>query len=301
MGALHDQGELLQAALQRLGCACGAASFEPFSKAHTPLIVPQPYLSEVRFIGSVPTPWHSWVLVAPPSTTSPPSPLLPVLQSFLANLTESIHAFNAPAAREGASKELIKGHFGYPEEDVKAWLAQVDYPHGDVVEVSKDMVEKTLSCVSLSLACALVHCRCARLTGLDDRTPLAGRSRRRACSRLPQAGGTSTTLSRRASQGCSRISSTRARPQTRRSQSLVGGGGSLARLARIRHSSALLLTALPFLLVLRPLRLLPCPIALLRLTFEATEMATHSAATHDAHRRVLGVDSSILPSPQARA
>lgn len=110
----------------------------------------QPYLSEVRFIGSVPTPWHSWVLVAPPSTTSPSSPLLPVLQSFLSNLTTSIQAFNAPEARKGSSKEFIEGHFGYPPEDVEAWLAQVDYPHGDVVEVSKDMVEKTLSCVALS-------------------------------------------------------------------------------------------------------------------------------------------------------
>ncbi|GAA5940137.1 hypothetical protein JCM3775_007274 [Rhodotorula graminis] len=105
----------------------------------------KPYLSEVRFIGSVPTPWHSWVLVAPPSTTSPTSPLLPVLQSFLSNLTTSIQAFNAPEARKTSSKEFIEGHFGYPTEDVEAWLAQVDYPHGDVVEVSKDMVEKTLS------------------------------------------------------------------------------------------------------------------------------------------------------------
>lgn len=110
----------------------------------------QPYLSEVRFIGSVPTPWHSWVLVAPPSTTSFSSPLLPVLQSFLLNLTTSIQAFNTPEARKGSSKDFIAGHFGYPPEDVEAWLAQVDYPHGDVVEVSKDMVEKTLSCVALS-------------------------------------------------------------------------------------------------------------------------------------------------------
>ncbi|BGP51956.1 hypothetical protein JCM10450v2_007916 [Rhodotorula kratochvilovae] len=105
----------------------------------------KPYLSEVRFIGSVPTPWHSWVLVAPPSATAPSSPLLPVLQSFLTNLTASIHAFNAPEARKGPSKEYIQGHFGYPEEDVRAWLEQVDYPRGDVVEISKEMVQKTLS------------------------------------------------------------------------------------------------------------------------------------------------------------
>ncbi|GAA6003322.1 uncharacterized protein JCM10292_003853 [Rhodotorula paludigena] len=104
----------------------------------------KPYLSEVRFIGSVPTPWHSWALVAPPSTTSPSSPLLPVLSNFLTNLTASIHAFDAPAAREGDSKAFVQKQFGYPEDDVQAWLDQVDYPKGDVVEIDRVMVEKTL-------------------------------------------------------------------------------------------------------------------------------------------------------------
>ncbi|GAA5832820.1 hypothetical protein JCM11251_005776 [Rhodosporidiobolus azoricus] len=105
----------------------------------------KPYLNEVRFIGSVPTPWHSWALVATPSTTSPSSPLLPILDSFLTNLTTSIQSFDAGTARETTSKEFIKGHFGYPEEDVKAWLEQVSYPKGDVRRVDKAMVEKTLS------------------------------------------------------------------------------------------------------------------------------------------------------------
>lgn len=107
----------------------------------------KPYLSEVRFIGSVPTPWHSWALVAPPSTTAPSSPLLPVLSSFLTNLTASIHAFDAPAAREGDSKAFVQKHFGYPEDDVQAWLDQVNYPKGDVVEIDRAMVEKTLQYV----------------------------------------------------------------------------------------------------------------------------------------------------------
>lgn len=111
---------------------------------------PQPHLDEVRFIGSVPTPWHSWVLVATPSTTAPSSPLLPILDSFLTNLTASIHSFDAATARETTSKEFIKGHFGYPEEDVKAWLEQVSYPKGDVREVDKAMVEKTLKYVSFA-------------------------------------------------------------------------------------------------------------------------------------------------------
>ncbi|GAA5973472.1 hypothetical protein JCM11641_006480 [Rhodosporidiobolus odoratus] len=105
----------------------------------------KPYLDEVRFIGSVPTPWHSWVLVATPSTTASTSPLLPILENFLTNLNTSIQSFDAQSARETTSKEFIKGHFGYPEEDVKAWLEQVSYPKGDVREISKGMVEETLS------------------------------------------------------------------------------------------------------------------------------------------------------------
>ncbi|BGO95950.1 hypothetical protein NBRC10512_005466 [Rhodotorula toruloides] len=104
----------------------------------------KPYLNEVRFIGNVPTPWHSWVVVATPSTTSSSSPLRSLLESFLSNLTSSIHSFDAADARASSSKEFIKGHFGYPDEDVKAWLEQVSYPKGEVREVDKSMVEKTL-------------------------------------------------------------------------------------------------------------------------------------------------------------
>ncbi|GAA6010613.1 hypothetical protein JCM10207_007765 [Rhodosporidiobolus poonsookiae] len=105
----------------------------------------KPYLDEVRFIGSVPTPWHSWAIVGSPSTLSSDSPLLPVLDNFLTNLTSSIQSFDNLSARETTSKEFIKGHFGYPEEDVKAWLEQVSYPKGDVREIDEAMVKETLS------------------------------------------------------------------------------------------------------------------------------------------------------------
>ncbi|GAA5856923.1 hypothetical protein JCM8547_008467 [Rhodosporidiobolus lusitaniae] len=104
----------------------------------------KPFLNEVRFIGSVPTPWESWSIVATPSVTAPSSPLLPILQSFLTNLTTSVHSFDASEARAKESKEFVMKQFGYPEDDVKAWLDQVSYPKGDVKEVSKEMVEKTL-------------------------------------------------------------------------------------------------------------------------------------------------------------
>lgn len=103
----------------------------------------QPYLDEVRFIGTVPTPWHSWAVVASPSTLAPSSPLLPVLEAFLLNLTKSIRTFDSPQARSSESVEFVKSAFGYPEEDVRAWFDQVSYPQGEVKEIEKAMVEKT--------------------------------------------------------------------------------------------------------------------------------------------------------------
>ncbi|GAA5886388.1 hypothetical protein JCM5296_001891 [Sporobolomyces johnsonii] len=104
----------------------------------------KPYLNEVRFIDYVPTPWHSWAIVASPATLSPSSPLLPTLESFLPALSASMHAFDSPAARASDSIEFIKAQFGYPEEDVRAWLDQVAYPKGEAHEISRDMVERTL-------------------------------------------------------------------------------------------------------------------------------------------------------------
>ena len=137
----------------RLRHSCGRSSPQRYGSFHfyryrsdysTDLVVPlQPYLNEVRFIGTVPTPWHSWAVVASPSTLAPSSPLLPVLEAFLSNLTKSIRSFDSPQARSSESVEFVKRAFGYPEEDVRAWFDQVSYPQGEVKEIEKAMVEKT--------------------------------------------------------------------------------------------------------------------------------------------------------------
>ncbi|BGP58372.1 hypothetical protein JCM8202_001873 [Rhodotorula sphaerocarpa] len=104
----------------------------------------KPYLNEVRFIGNVPTPWHSWAIVATPSTLSPTSPQHATLTTFLSELSASVHAFDAPAARNGSSKEFVEATWSYPREDVEAWLRQVEYPKGEVNEISREMVQSTL-------------------------------------------------------------------------------------------------------------------------------------------------------------
>jgi len=78
---------------------------------------------EVRFIGSVPTPWPSWLIAASPTRASPE-----LLDTFLQTLTRYVVEFGSVDARAGKSVDFIKDKFGYPEEDIKAWLKTVAYP-----------------------------------------------------------------------------------------------------------------------------------------------------------------------------
>ncbi|KAI0719327.1 periplasmic binding protein-like II [Cerioporus squamosus] len=78
---------------------------------------------EARFIGSVPTPWPSWLIAAHP-TRAPPD----ALKLFLASLTTY----------------FIKEKFAYPEEDIKAWLKTVGYPQ-DCAAIPRQIILETLS------------------------------------------------------------------------------------------------------------------------------------------------------------
>lgn len=71
------------------------------------------------------------------------------LTAFLARFSQSIHAFDAPSARETTSKEFVINHFGYPQEDVESWLGTVTYPKTGVEVVERSTIEKTLKCVTL--------------------------------------------------------------------------------------------------------------------------------------------------------
>lgn len=71
-------------------------------------------------IGSVPTPWPSWLIAAHPSSKrAPPA----ALRAFLTNLTTYVRAFDSAEKREGgANLQFIKEKFGYPEDDIKVRL-----------------------------------------------------------------------------------------------------------------------------------------------------------------------------------
>ena len=66
-------------------------------------------------IGSVPTPWPSWLIAAHPER-APADALRP----FLSTLTGYVREFNSQERRAGPNVEFIKDKFGYPEEDIEA-------------------------------------------------------------------------------------------------------------------------------------------------------------------------------------
>jgi len=96
---------------------------------------------EARFIGSVPTPWPSWLIAAHPSPERAPPE---ALRSFITGLSGYVRAFDSAANRVGPNVEVIKAKFGYPEEDIEAWLKTVAYPQ-DCLEIPSHVITDTLS------------------------------------------------------------------------------------------------------------------------------------------------------------
>jgi DNA-binding transcriptional LysR family regulator len=96
---------------------------------------------ECRFIGHVPTPWPSWLIAAHPSPTrAAPSDV----RAFLDRLSGYVRTFASPAQRAGPSVAFVQQTFGYPEEDVQAWLRAVAYPD-DCAEIPAHVITDTLA------------------------------------------------------------------------------------------------------------------------------------------------------------
>ncbi|KAJ7170838.1 periplasmic binding protein-like II [Mycena crocata] len=96
---------------------------------------------EARFIGSVPTPWPSWLIAAHPSPTRAPPD---ALRAFMEGLSGYVRAFDSAANRAGPNLEVIKAKFGYPAEDIEAWLKTVAYPQ-DCSVIPGKVIMDTLS------------------------------------------------------------------------------------------------------------------------------------------------------------
>ncbi|KAJ3922127.1 hypothetical protein F5877DRAFT_88415 [Lentinula edodes] len=93
---------------------------------------------EVRFIGSVPTPWPSWLVAAQPSVNTE------ALKQFLTTLSSYVRSFDSAESRATKNVNFIKSRFGYGEEDIEAWMKTVGYPQ-DCLTIPKDVLMNTLS------------------------------------------------------------------------------------------------------------------------------------------------------------
>lgn len=103
---------------------------------------PSPYHIHPRLtlakIGSVPTPWPSWLIVANQERANAAE-----VKDILERLTGFIRDFDSEEKREKANVEFIKEKFGYPEEDVRAWLKTVKYPQ-NCLEIPTEVITTTL-------------------------------------------------------------------------------------------------------------------------------------------------------------
>lgn len=96
---------------------------------------------EVKFIGSVPTPWHSWMIAAHNDESRAPQT---DVSAFLRNLSLYVKQFDSPEKREKDDVDYIHRNFGYEVEDIKAWLDTVKYPQ-DVSYILEESIERTIN------------------------------------------------------------------------------------------------------------------------------------------------------------
>jgi hypothetical protein len=107
---------------------------------------------ECRFIGSVPTPWPSWLIAAHPSPERTPPE---ALKRFLSTLSEYVRTFDSAEKREKENVDFIVKTWNYPEEDVRQWLDTVKYPQ-DCATIPEKVITETLRYViSLLFATSL--------------------------------------------------------------------------------------------------------------------------------------------------
>lgn len=100
----------------------------------------KPFLNEVRFIGSVPTPWPSWSIAA--STPTLASSKFEV-RTFLESLQGFVQHFDSPEARAEENVAFIQQEFGYEKADVEAWLDTVGY-ESRLEGMDVEMIKTTL-------------------------------------------------------------------------------------------------------------------------------------------------------------
>jgi len=99
---------------------------------------------EVRFIGSVPTPWPSWLIAAHPSPERAPKE---AVRSFLNSLTGYVTKFDSQESRDSTNVPFIQKTWGYPEADIKEWMSTVKYTN-DCTTIPSTVLSEVLRILS---------------------------------------------------------------------------------------------------------------------------------------------------------
>jgi len=99
---------------------------------------------EVRFIGSVPTPWPSWLIAAHPSPERAPKE---AVHDFLTTLTGYVTKFDSQESRGSINVPFIQKTWGYPEADIKEWMGTVKYT-SDCTTISSAVLSEVLRILS---------------------------------------------------------------------------------------------------------------------------------------------------------
>lgn len=97
---------------------------------------------QVRFIGSVPTPWPSWLIAAHPKRASKEA-----VRSFLSSLTRYVTKFDSQESRDSTNVPFIQETWGYPETDIKEWMSTVKYTD-DCTAISSAVLSEVLRILS---------------------------------------------------------------------------------------------------------------------------------------------------------
>lgn len=118
--------------------------------------------SEVKFVGNVPTPWPSWSIAASKSNVSRsrddkltnsirtgPDVSSDQVQRFLERLSTYTTAFDSKESRQQANVDFISKHFGYDEQDIRAWQDAVGYYH-DTSTIHEKVVRDTLKTLQIA-------------------------------------------------------------------------------------------------------------------------------------------------------
>ncbi|KZS92571.1 periplasmic binding protein-like II [Sistotremastrum niveocremeum HHB9708] len=95
----------------------------------------------IRIVGSLLTPWPSWMIAARNSSEHVSHS---EIRRFCATLTQYVRSFDSADKRQKENIEFLKTRLGYPEEDARAWMLTAGFPE-DCTAIPGKVITDTLN------------------------------------------------------------------------------------------------------------------------------------------------------------